>query len=138
MKRLFLLSAIALVAICSSSCGSCGSSQSGAPAKPEPPVRYGWDGIPLYGDVESVVITTYKFEGEFGEVVRVDIEDCEKYFFNQAGDVIERDKYDTDGSLDEKTIYKYDASGNRIEITEYRGVAHLPHSQTVYEITYRN
>jgi hypothetical protein len=39
--------------------------------------------------------------------------------------------------LNEKYIYKYDASGNRIEETEYRGEALLPISQTVCEITYR-
>ena len=171
MKRLFLLSAIAIVAICSSSCGSSSkqesqsdSSQSGAPAKPEPPVRQGWlEDIPLYGDVESVLVTTYQLEGKFGEVVRGDIEDCKKYYFNQAGDVFEKAVYSSNGSLwykliykydasgnviEEATnysigslrnryIYKYDASGNMIEKNKYYGEALSPISQTVYENTYR-
>ena len=52
--------------------------------------------------------------------------------------MIEVAVYNSDGSLWKKDIYKYDASGNMIEETEYRGEALLPKSQTVYEITYRN
>ena len=172
MKRLFFV--IALVAVGCLSMSACAtdskkesSSESMsdcAIAKPKAPERQGWrEDIPLYGDVESVAVTKYKLEEKYGEVVRGDIEDCEKYFFNQAGDVIERDKYDTDGSLREKHIYKYDASGNMIEVavynydgslsdkcilkydssgnvienTAYSGEALLPQYQTVYEITYR-
>ena len=112
MKRLFLLSAIAIIAICSSSCGS---SQSGEPTRPELPARYGWYGDPLYGDVESVTISNYQLEVEFGEVVRGDIKSYSKYNFNEAGDVVERAEYNSDGSLCRKEIYKYDYSGNEIE-----------------------
>ena len=116
MKRLFLLSAIALVAICSSSCGS---SQSGAPAKSEPPKRHGWDYSPLYGDVESVVMTEYKLEQKFGEIVRGDIESRNKYYFNEAGNVVESAHYNFDGSLNSKMVYKYDSAGNPIESASY-------------------
>ena len=117
MKRLFLLSAIALVAICSSSCGS---SPIGTPTKPEAPERQGWKAnSPLYGDVELVVMTEYKLEDKFGEVVRGGILDCRKYYFNDAGDVIEEAGYNSDGSLSYKWIYKYDSSGNKIEEAWY-------------------
>ncbi len=146
MKRLFFAIALVAVNCLSMSAYATDSKKESnsesmsacAIAKPKAPERQGWrEDIPLYGDVESVAVTKYKLEEKSGEVVRGDIEDCEKYFFNQAGDVIERDKYDTDGSLDEKTIYKYDASGNMIEETVYSGEALLPDRQTVYEITYR-
>ena len=117
MKRLFLLSAIALVAICSSSCGS---SLIDTPPKPEAPERQGWGKhSPLYGDVESVVETMYKLEEKFGEVVRGDILGCYKYYFNDAGDVIEDARYNSYGSLSSKSIYKYDSSGNMIESAWY-------------------
>ena len=163
MKRLFLLSAIALVAICSSACDS---SLTGTPTKPEAPERQGWEEVfPLYGDVESVVMTEYKLEEKFGEVVRGDfVACCGIYRFNDAGDVIEdvgyfpdgsldekeifkydssgnmieKARYYSDGSLDDKYIYKYDSRGNVIEATGYVGEALIPESLTVYEITYRN
>ena len=163
MKRLFF--AIALVAVsCLSMSAYAIDSQSDSSSKPEAPERQGWgDDFPLYGDVESVVVAKYELEEKFGKVVRGDIVDCAKYYFNKAGDVIERDKYNSygslrgkdvykydtsgnmiegagynsDGSLIEKYIYKYDASGNRIEETVYYGGALLPISQTVYEITCR-
>lgn len=162
MKRLFLLSVIALVAICSSAYGS---PLIGTPTKPEAPERQGWwEDFPLYGDVESFVMTKYKLEDKFGEVVRGDILGCRKYYFNDAGDVIgyatynsdgslydkyiykydssgnviEQARYYSDGSLYYKHIYKYDSSGNKIEKAEYRGEALTPISLTVYEITYSN
>ena len=106
MKRLFF--AIALVAVSCLSMSACATDSKKesnsesisdcATAKPEAPERHGWED-PLYGDVESVVVTTYKLEGKFGEVVRGEIEDCEKYYFNKAGDVIEKAQYNSDGSL---------------------------------------
>ena len=89
MKRLFF--AIALVTVCCLSMSAYATDpQSGSDSKPKAPERQRWNNdTPLYGDVESVVSTSYEVEGKFGEVVRGDVEDCEKYYFNQAGDVIE-------------------------------------------------
>ena len=119
MKRLFF--AIALVAVsCLSMSAYATDSQSDSSSKPEAPERQGWrEDFPLYGDVESVVVATYKLEEKFGEVVQGDIVDCEKYYFNKAGDVIERDKYNSYGSLRGKDVYKYDTSGNMIEGAGY-------------------
>ena len=115
MKRLFLLSAIALVAICSNAYGS---SLIGTPTKPEAPERQGWweEDFPLYGDVESVTITTYELKDRFGELIRGNVDSSCKYYFNAAGDVIESAVYNSDGSLNDKTIYEYDSEGNIIEV----------------------
>ena len=119
MKRLFF--AIALVAVsCLSMSAYATDSQSDSSSKPEAPERQGWrEDFPLYGDVESVVVAIYELEEKFGEVVRGDIVDCAKYYFNKAGDVIERDKYNSYGSLRGKDVYKYDTSGNMIEGDRY-------------------
>ena len=129
MKRLFF--AITLVAVCCLSMSAYATdSQSDSSSKPKAPERQGWgDPLnplvplvpldPLYGDVESVVITTYELEDKFGEVVRVGITDDTKYYFNEAGDVIEKAYYNSDGSLRSKDIYKYDTSGNQIEKAYY-------------------
>ena len=68
VKRLFLLCAISVVAMCSAT----------ASANPEPPKRHGWDLFELYGDVESVVVTQYELEDRFGEVVRSKIKRYKK------------------------------------------------------------
>ena len=109
MKRLFLLFSISVAALFSS-----------YDLKAEAPERQGWEkNFPLYGDVESVVMTEYKLEEKFGEVVRGCIRDYDKYYFNDAGDVIKEDCYNSDGSLSYKYIYKYDSSGNMIELALY-------------------
>ena len=119
MKRLFF--AIALVAVsCLSMSAYAIDSQSDSSSKPEAPERQGWrEDIPLYGDVESVVVATYKLEEKFGEVVRGDIESSEKYYFNKAGDVFEKAVYNSYGSLRVNYFFKYDASGNMIEEDRY-------------------
>ena len=154
MRRLFLLFSISIAALfCSYD------------LKAEAPKRQGWwKNIPLYGDVESVVMTPYELEEKFGEVVRGGILDCRKHYFNDAGDVIEyawyysdgslrekeiykydssgnmieKARYNSDGSLGEKFIYKYDSRGNAVEVTVYVGEALIPISLIVFEITYRN
>ena len=110
VKRLFLLCAISVVAMCSAA----------ASANPEPPKRQGWDSdLPLYGNVESVVVTQYKLKEKFGKVVRSKITGYKKYHFNEVGDVIKAE-YNSDGSLREKYIYKYDSAGNMIEKARYK------------------
>ena len=105
MRRLFLLIFITIAALFSS-----------YDLKAEAPERQGWEEVfPLYGDVESVVVTRYKLEEKFGEVVPGDNLGCHKYYFNDTGDVIEEAGYKSDGSLREKRIYKYDSSVNMIE-----------------------
>jgi hypothetical protein len=130
MKRLFF--AIALVAVsCLSTSAYATDSQNDSSSKPEAPERQGWrEDIPLYGDVESVVVTTYKLEEKFGEVVRGDIESSEKYYFNKAGDMIEWAGYNSDGSLRGKDVYKYDTSGNMIEWALYDSDGSLDEKHT--------
>ena len=109
MKRLFLLFSITTAALFSS-----------YDLKAEAPERQGWkEDSPLYGDVESVVMTKYKLEEKSGEVVRGCILDYDKYYFNDTGDVIEYASYRLDGSFGYKHIYKYDSSGNMVEEALY-------------------
>ena len=155
MKRLFLLVAVSLVALCSSI----------ATTKAQAPERQGWDeDFSLYGNVESVTITQYELQDKFGEVIRGDVEDKNKYCFNNVGDVIEYAyynsdgslyskyiskydssgnkieyaRYNSDGSLNWKYIYKYDSSRNIIEVTGYKSDALIPMNQTEVKIVYRN
>jgi hypothetical protein len=58
--------------------------------------------------------------------------------YDSAGNLIEKTKYNQDGSLNSKTFYKYDSRGNRVEKTVYKGESTMPERQTVYEITYRD
>ena len=129
MKRLFLLMAVTLVALCGSI----------ATTKAQAPERQNWDGgFSLYGNVESVTITGYELQDKFGEVIRGDVQGKCKYCFNNAGDVIEEAYYNSDGSLKRKDIYKYDSSRNIIELTEYKSDALIPMNQTEVKIVYRN
>ena len=92
--------------------------------KLEAPKRQGWNDWygPLYGDVESVTITSYKLTEKLGKIVKDDIINKKWFYrFNQKGDVIEAAQYNSDGSLDCKYTYKYkyDLQGNRIEAAQY-------------------
>ena len=84
--------------------------------KADAPIRQGYDSgfTPLYGDVESITIREYKLEERFDEVVKGEMEDCDKYTFNQRGDVVEYAVYDSYGRKG-KDLYKYDSAGNMIE-----------------------
>ena len=108
MKRLFLLIAL---------CGSIATTRAQAPERQN--LIIGEEDFPLYGNVESVTITCYAVQEKFGEVIRGDVQDKEKYCFNNAGNKIEYAKYNSDGPLDCKYIYKYDSSGNMVEWAEY-------------------
>ena len=87
--------------------------------KADAPERDGYDGVPLYGDIESITFREYLLEDKFGEEVKGEMTDCVKSTFNQRGDVIEEASYNSDGSLEWKYIYKYDSAGNVIERTAY-------------------
>ncbi len=93
------------------------------------PKRQGWDGgeeQPLYGDIESVVITKYKLAEKSGEIVKDKILSKTAYKFNQKGDVIEKvNENNSDGSLRWNYLYKYDSQGNMIEETSYNSYGSL-------------
>ena len=75
----------------------------------------------LYGDVDSVTITNYKFTDKFGELVKDRIINKDVYKFNLRGDVVEMIGYNSDGSLMGKILHKYDSQGNMIEEASYNG-----------------
>ncbi|MDO5498015.1 MAG: hypothetical protein Q4F45_09060, partial [Alistipes sp.] len=111
MKRLFILAIVALLPAISFA----------QVKKADAPKRQRYNGsfTPLYGDVESITIRRYILEDKFGEVVKGEMEVCDKYTFNQRGDVVEYEEYNSDGSLDWKDLYKYDSAGNMIEEAKY-------------------
>jgi YD repeat-containing protein len=127
MKQLALILTILFAA------ASCALSAADAPK------RHGWDNDnlgPLYGNVESVTITSYSLKDSSGVLSRSKIEEKYCYNFNQSGDVTELADYKSDGSLWYKYIYKYDSQGNITEMTDYDGELR-PTSQDVYTIIYR-
>ena len=156
MKKLFLL-----LAVVASSCVSLFAS-----SKPQAPIRQAWNNeIALYGDVESVTVTSYFRINEDGTI---DENDCGlkvSYSFNENGDVKECCIYEFNGSLSEKYIHeydlnnkllfvihynvngtlysktrylcKYDKQRNMVEKIKYNGNSPIPSEITKYEIVYR-
>ena len=101
---------LALIAI-----GCSQASANSSHKKPDAPERKGWLGEPLYGDVESITQVSYALEGKFGKIKRGETKAKTITYFNEAGDVTEHIKYDSNGTLGFKFIYKYDAAGNVTE-----------------------
>ena len=161
MKRPILLTALVVLLVATSCAGSGSDSK---PTKKEAPERKGWNGVPLYGDVESIAITYYTLTEKFGELVKDEIYEKDVYKFNPKGDVaeaarynsydgslswkdigkydsqgncIEADRYNSDGSLSRKDIFKYDSQGNCIEYVEYEGEIMKPTRMTERTIVYR-
>ena len=109
MKRLFLLFAVTLIAVCGST----------SITKAQGPNRQGWyEDVTLYGDIETLTMTTYYVEDKFGELINGDVEELVDYCFNTAGDVTKYTRYGSDGSLVWKRISKFDSQGR---ITEEAG-----------------
>ena len=73
------------------------------------------------GAVETVRMTSYKAVEKFGEVEKgkreKDVSDDLDYYkiFNEKGNIVERYEYRSDGSLDKKTIWKYNEKGIKTE-----------------------
>lgn len=89
--------------------------------------RYGWHHETLYGDVQSVTVTTYNVKDHFGQIVKNGLNEKVVYLFNSQGDVTEYTTY-CEGkgffsSLDiyKKNIYKYDEQHDIIEEITYDG-----------------
>lgn len=110
MKRLFLLFAVTLIAVCGST----------SITKAEAPNRQGWyEDITLYGDIESLTMTTYYVEDKFGELINSSVGESIDYCFNAAGDVTKYTRYGSDGSLAWKRISKFDSQGRMTEEAGY-------------------
>ena len=75
----------------------------------------------LKGKVKSIKETTYKAIEKFGQIEKGDVlydvfnDPFITIIYNEKGDRIEENHYNSDGSLDYKVTYKYDENGNKIE-----------------------
>ncbi|OPZ97421.1 MAG: hypothetical protein BWY70_01507 [Bacteroidetes bacterium ADurb.Bin408] len=80
-----------------------------------------WKAQELNDSVESIRLVTYKALEKFGEIqkgdrVRDNSEDMDYYkVFNNRGNIVERYEYQPDGSLDRKTVWKYNKKGQKTE-----------------------
>ena len=82
----------------------------------------------LKGKVKSIKETTYKAIEKFGQIEKGDVlvdssavyTDYGRFkIYNEKGNKIEENRYNSDGSLYYKVTYKYDGKGNKIEVNHY-------------------
>ena len=73
----------------------------------------------LKGKVKSIKETTYEAVDKFGQIEKGDA--LNNYFniYNEKGNKIEDNSYDSDGNLSSKDTYEYDEKGNNIERNWY-------------------
>lgn len=75
------------------------------------PHRLNWSNyIPLYGNIDSVIVRSYEAEGQHDNVIIKDMLGCCKYCFNDFGHVAEKTTYDLDGEKVNTETYKYRGS----------------------------
>ena len=92
----------------------------------------------LKGKVKSIKETTYEAVEKFGQIEKGDV--LNNYFniYNEKGNKIEDNSYDSDGRLlGYKTTYKYDEKGNNIEKNNYDSNGRLD-SKYTYEYDKNN
>ena len=77
----------------------------------------------LKGKVKSIKETLYEAVDKFGQIekgnVLYDAFTFPFTIYDEKGNKIEENDYDSDGRLDSKTTYKYDEKGNIIEENDY-------------------
>ncbi|CEN52128.1 conserved exported hypothetical protein [Capnocytophaga canimorsus] len=79
-----------------------------------------WKRDNLKGKVKSVRETPYYVVEKFGEIQKGRIKSfITSYIYNEQGNLIEANRYNSDGNLYGKWTYKYDTNGNRIEANSY-------------------
>ena len=84
----------------------------------------------LKGKVKSIKETTYKAVDKFGQIEKGDV--LNNYFniYNEKGNKIEDNSYDSDGNLSSKDTYEYDEKGNIIEKNRYNSNGSLDEKYT--------
>ena len=92
--------------------------------------RTGWQEHGLKGKVKTRAISNYEIKIVFGESRQV-LSSKSIYKYDATGNMIELAYYNADGSLSGKTIYKYDAAGNKIEAAEYKIETKFGQTETV-------
>ena len=73
----------------------------------------------LKGRVSSVDKLTYDAVEKFGEVEKASLSRRDTHNYDEQGNEIRRNDYDSDGSLTYRYTYKYDEQGNNIEKNSY-------------------
>lgn len=109
---------------------------------PEAPERKNWDKEPIYGNVDSLIVTTYylpengeklvqdevlvvKFDENGNVIERPEWSQNEagvairKYKYNEKGETVEMLGCMADGSVARKYVYAHDANGKVVEETFY-------------------
>ena len=93
----------------------------------------------LLGNVKSVRQTSFKALEKFGKLTKGDrygYGDGDGYvLYNDEGNIIEQNEYNSDGSLSFKHTYTYDNKGNMIEQNRYNSDGSLSKK---YTSTYDN
>ena len=117
------------------------------------------DGLPpLYGDVDSVVVTTFTLKDVFGEITKVKIDSKFTCTFNSEGDLSSLKLYNSDetvqglarfdydsnrkvlgsaiygsnGTLQQKVLMRYDDKGRQSELSTYNSSGELE-EKTLYK-----
>ena len=100
----------------------------------------------LKGKVKSITENTYEAVDKFGQIEKGDIlvdssavytDDGHFKIYNEKGNKIEENYYNSNGSLIYKNTYKYDEKGNKIEENYYNSNGRLD-SKYTYEYDKNN
>ena len=95
----------------------------------------------LKGKVKSITENTYEAVEKFGQIEKGDVlvdssavytDDGRFKIYNEKGNKIEENYYNSNGSLIYKNTYKYDEKGNKIEENYYNSNGRL-YSKTTYK-----
>ena len=73
----------------------------------------------FHGNIETIVQTEYNLSTKFGKEFIVGLGDKIINEFNNDGNMIEQNRYDSDGELESKRKYTHDENGNMIEMNWY-------------------
>ena len=85
----------------------------------------------LKGKVKTLTETMFKAVDKFGEIQKGEIQGKDIILFNDKGNRIEYNYYNSDdGRLSENDIFKYDDKGNKLEKTSYNSDGSLAYKYT--------
>ena len=94
----------------------------------------------LKGKVKSIKETPYEAVDKFGQIEKGNVlyDDGTSFtIYNEKGNIIEENYYDSDGNLSSKDTYEYDENGNNIEKNNYDSNGKLD-SKYTYEYDKNN
>ncbi len=100
----------------------------------KPKKKTDWEKENLKGKVKSYTNFTYKAVEKFGEIQkgeRIDwSDDNYQIIYDNKGNMIEKNGYNSNGNLIYKIIYKYDNKGNKMEYSTYNSNGNLNNKWT--------